>query len=138
KIQTSRVRIFQKIDIKEDGYYQNGVKLSYIKLYKLFKNTQMDTMKRLGYLAVNSDVTAKSIRITAIPILSIGVGIILVSVLAENVGRHTFSFDTKLATAVGFSTMGGGGGLLLTGILLEKRAKKKLISAIDFYNQKIP
>jgi len=145
----------QKIEVSGSNYYQNGLRLSNSKLYRLLKESPSTSARKNSVEAQTTDKTGKPLIILAIPLLSAGftVGILASLVLSSlNTANTTTSSSTsssgttssqdainqvQTVQAVGFTMAGVGAGSLVAGITLRSSAKRKLIAAIDEHNQSI-
>jgi len=132
------ITVPQKIDIEGNGYYQNGNRISYKRLYNIFSTTPIESIKIQGMRAVKHEFLAKQMTILSIPLITAGLAIGLVATIYVNSFPSSYSTSSyQPLQIIGFSSAGIGTGLLVASIYLNSNSKKRLISAIDLYNKTI-
>lgn len=126
--------VISKIDVVGDSYYQNGLKLSQQRLYRIFQEYPDQNIKISGTQAVKSDHMAKSLIIMGIPMLAAGLFTAIVLTISDNTYQSSSNIIPQIG---GFTVATLGSGALISGILLKAKTSKNLLAVVEQYNQSL-
>lgn len=146
------IATISRIENAGGKYFQNGLRLSDSKVYRLLRESPYEQVKNSSLEAVKLDKTATPLIVIAIPFMSAGFVIGALSTLVissiDNSSNSALRNSNKAQIeevrsiygtiqGIGFTMAGLGTASLIAGITLKSSASKKLQIAVNMYNSSI-